>query len=449
LAVSLQQIKDMANFITRISDSIFKRSAPSSLTNPSEWLYTLLGGSKTHAGVTINQETALAHAAVFACSKVLSESIASLPLELFQYQDDETTKLTNDSRYILLNAEPSELYTSYDFRATAMLHVCLHGNFYASIVRDGNRRPAELRIIDPATVTPYIANDGNLYYKIANVSTPKKPSEILHVKGLSTDGIIGRSPIQIFRENIGLGIATIETQGSLWKNGMLSMGYLKHPLKMTSEQVIDIRENFRLNYSGKENAGKMPVLQGGMEYIPLTLKPSDAMFIETAKLSRQDICSIYRVPPHMIGDLERSTNNNIEHQSLEFVRDTLRPILKSWEQELNRKLLFQSEKTTRFFRFNVDALLRGDTQSRGEYFTRALGGVSNPAWMTQNEIRAIDNLNPIEGGDILYSPSMNGQGAQPIPSEIPATTDTNGNDNNDSNNDSNNQPNDSQNGTNI
>jgi HK97 family phage portal protein len=204
---------------------------------------------------------------------------------------------------------------------------------------------------------------------------------------------------------------------------------------MSSDQVIDIRENFRLNYSGKENAGKMPVLQGGMEYIPLTLKPSDAMFIETAKLSRQDICSIYRVPPHMIGDLERSTNNNIEHQSLEFVRDTLRPILKNWEQELNRKMLFQGEKTNKFFRFNVDALLRGDTQSRGEYFTRALGGVSNPAWMTQNEIRAIDNLNPIEGGDTLYSPSMNGMGVQPLPAETTPTTDTNnGKDTPDNNN---------------
>lgn len=428
----------MANFITRISDSLFKRSSPSSLTNPSEWLYTLLGGSKTHAGVTINQETALAHSAVYACSKVLSESVASLPLELFQFLDDETIKLTTDSRYILLNSEPSELYSSYDFRATAMLHLCLHGNFYAYIIRDGNRRPIELKIIDPSHVTPGLDPEGKLWYKIVNMAIPSRPENILHVKGLSTDGIVGRSPIQIFRENIGLGIATIETQGSLWKNGMLSMGYLKHPLKMSSDQVIDIRENFRLNYSGKENAGKMPVLQGGMEYIPLTLKPSDAMFIETAKLSRQDICSIYRVPPHMIGDLERSTNNNIEHQSLEFVRDTLRPILKNWEQELNRKMLFQGEKTNKFFRFNVDALLRGDTQSRGEYFTRALGGVSNPAWMTQNEIRAIDNLNPIEGGDILYSPSMNGMGVQPLPAETTPTTDTNnGTDTPDNNNDNN------------
>jgi len=377
------------------------------LQNPPEWLYSLLGGSKTAAGVSINSETALAHAAVFACSKVLSESVASLPLELFLSTGQETKVLTTDARYPLVNSEPSTLYTSFDFRAVAMMHLCLYGNFYADILRDGNRRPMELRVIDPRNVLPELDPDGGLWYKINGRRMPVRPRDILHIKGLSTDGIIGRSPIQVFKETIGLGIATTETQGSLWKNGMLTMGYLKHPAKMTTEQVADIKENFKINHAGRANAGKMPVLQGGMEYVPLTLKPSDAMFIETAKLSRQDICSIYRVPPHMIGDLERSTNNNIEHQSLEFVRDTLRPILKNWEQELNRKLLFDNEKAAKFFRFNVDALLRGDTKSRGEYFTRALGSVSSPAWMTPNEVRLMENMNPVDGGDTLYSPTMN------------------------------------------
>jgi HK97 family phage portal protein len=145
--------------------------------------------------------------------------------------------------------------------------------------------------------------------------------------------------------------------------------------------------------------------------VPLTLKPQDAMFIETAKLSLHDVCRIYRVPPHMVGDLERSTNNNIEHQSLEFVRDTLRPWLKNWEHELNRKLLFEGEKHKMFFHFNVDALLRGDTKSRGEYFTRALGSVSNPGWMTQNEVRALENMNPVADGDTIYDPTLNKTGA--------------------------------------
>lgn len=392
---------------TAIKRLFFVQEERSSLQNPPEWLYSLLGGSKTAAGVSINSETALAHSAVYACSKVLSESVASLPLELFLSTGQETRPLTSDPRYTLLNSEPSPLYTSFDFRAVAMMHLCLYGNFYADIVRNGNRQPSELRVIDPRNVTPEIDPEGNLWYKINQRRMPVRPRDILHIKGLSTDGIIGRSPIQVFRETIGLGIATTETQGSLWKNGMLTMGYLKHPAKMTQDQVADIKENFKINHAGRSNAGKMPVLQGGMEYVPLTLKPSDAMFIETAKLSRQDICSIYRVPPHMIGDLERSTNNNIEHQSLEFVRDTLRPILKNWEQELNRKMLFDSEKPSKFYRFNVDALLRGDTKSRGEFFTRALGSVSSPGWMTPNEVRAMENMNPFDGGDTLYTPTMN------------------------------------------
>ena len=131
------------------------------------------------------------------------------------------------------------------------------------------------------------------------------------------------------------------------------------------------------------------------------------MFLESANMSLQDICRIYRVPPHMVGDLQRSTNNNIEQQALEFAQHTLRPILKNWEQELNRKLLYQNEKGKRFFRFNMDALLRGDTKSRGEYYTRALGSVSNPGWLTPNEVRGLDNFNPMPDGDTLYNPTMN------------------------------------------
>lgn len=400
----------------------FVQEQRSGLQNPPEWLYTLLGGAKTNSGVTINTETALSHAAVYACSKVLSESVASLPLELFMSNGTETKALTSDPRYALVNSEPSELYTSYDFRLAGMLHVCIHGNFYARINRDGNRKPDRLTILDPRAVLPELDPEGNLWYRVSGEKMPIRPRDIIHIKGVSTDGIIGRSPIQLFKETIGLGIATTETQGSLWKNGMMAMGYLKHPNKMSSDQVADIKENFRINYAGKDNAGKMPVLQGGMEYVPLTLKPSDALFIETAKLSRNDICSIYRVPPHMIGDLERSTNNNIEHQSLQFVRDTLRPILKSWEQEYNRKLLFEGERGTKFFRFNVDALLRGDTKSRAEYFTRALGSVSTPGWLTQNEVRGLENFNPIEGNDTIYNPTMN-KGAVETEQETNTTND--------------------------
>ena len=385
-----------------------KAESRSSLQNPSDWMYSWLGAKPTNSGVSITQESALRHAGVYACVKILAESIASLPVGLFSKVNNTINELTRDSRHVLISAEPSPLYTSYDFRCVAMLHIGLNGNFYAKIIRDGNRRPIEFRIYpDPNQVTPELDPEGQLWYRVPDEKLPIRPNNIIHLKGLSSNGLIGKSPIELFRENIGLGIATVETQGSIWKNGTLISGYLKHPGKLTPGQVSELRETWKSRHGGGKNAGTTPVLESGMEFIPLTLKPADAMFIETAKLSLHDICRFYRVPLHMVGDLDRSTNNNIEHQSLEFVRDTVRPYLKNWEQELNRKLLFDTEKGRLYFHFNVDGLLRGDTKSRGEFFTRALGSTNNPGWMSRNEVRALENLNPIPDGDQIFTPQLN------------------------------------------
>jgi HK97 family phage portal protein len=399
---------------------IFQSEQRNSLSHPAEWMYTWMGGKPTRSGVNVNGETALTHAGVFACAKILSESVASLPVALYIDTGEVVNELSNDTRTRLIGAEPSELYTSFDFRSTAMLHLALHGNFYADIIRDGNRRPVELRIIEnPNWVKPELDPEGRLWYRIFDQRStaggyvertlPVRARDIIHVKGISSNGIEGKSPITLFRENVGLGIATTQTQGSLWKNGTLINGYLKHPGRLAPDQAQNLRDSWQSRYTGRDNAGKTPVLEAGMEFVPLTLKPADAMFIETAKLSLHDVCRIYRIPPHMVGDLERSTNNNIEHQSLEFVRDTLRPWLKNWEQELNRKLLFESEKNRMFFRFNVDALLRGDTKSRSEYFARALGSVSTPGWMTPNEVRRLENMNPVTAGDTVYNPTLNNE----------------------------------------
>lgn len=382
-----------------------------------EWSWGWFGARPTKSGVAVNSETALAHSGVYTCAKILSESIASLPVGLYTSDNSKIQQLTSDRRNYMISQEPNDLYTSYDFRATAMVHLALHGNFYADIIRDGNRRPVRLRIIEnPNWVIPELDLNGNLWYRVYDYKvngqmrereTPVRPRDIIHVKGMSTDGIVGKSPISIFRENIGLGIATTETQAALWKNGAFMSGYIKHPGKLSPDQQQNLSQAWQARYTGRENAGKTPILDGGLEFVPLMMKPADALFIETAKLSLQDIFRIYRIPMHMGGLLDRATNNNIEHQSLEFVRDTLRPILKNWENELDRKLLFENEKMRLFFRFNVDAMLRGDTQSRAEYYQRALGSVSSPGWMTPNEVRVLENLNPIADADTIYNPAMN------------------------------------------
>ena len=388
-----------------------------SLQSPADWMYSWFGGRPTKSGINVNTENALTHSGVYACAKILADSVASLPLSLYINTGEAINELPNDTRTRLVGSEPSELYTSYSFRHVAMMHLALHGNFYADIIRDGNRRPIELRIIEnPNWVKPEFDSEGKLWYRIYDNyvqgrqierTLPVRPRDILHVKGVTTNGLEGKSPIAVFREQIGLGIAAIQTHGALWKNGAFMSGYLKHPGKLSPDQINNLRDSWQSRHTGTDNAGKTPILENGMEFVALALKPADAQFIETAKLSLHDVCRIYRIPPHMVGDLERSTNNNIEHQSLEFVRDTLRPWLKNFEQEYDRKLLFDSEKSRYFFWHNVDGLLRGDTKSRAEYFTRALGSVSTPGWMTPNEVRRLERLNPVADGDMMYNPTLN------------------------------------------
>ena len=421
-------------FFDNIKAVFTPKNQRANLLGTPEWSWGWFGARPTKSGVAVNGETALAHAGVFTCAKILSESIASLPVGLYTSDNGQILQLTGDIRNYLISQEPHDLYTSYDFRATAMVHLALHGNFYADIIRDGNRRPKALRIIEnPNWVIPELDINGNLWYRVYDYKvngqmrereTPVRPRDIIHIKGMSTDGLVGKSPISIFRENIGLGIATTETQAALWKNGAFMSGYIKHPGKLSPDQQQNLSQAWQARYTGRENAGKTPILDGGLEFVPLMMKPADALFIETAKLSLQDIFRIYRIPMHMGGLLDRATNNNIEHQSLEFVRDTLRPILKNWENELDRKLLFENEKMRLFFRFNVDAMLRGDTQSRAEYYQRALGSVSSPGWMTPNEIRVLENLNPIADADTNYNPAMNNITPDVAPDN---TTDNNGN----------------------
>ena len=180
----------------------------SKLLSTPEWSWGWFGARPTKSGVAVNTETALAHSGVYTCAKILSESIASLPVGLYASEEGQILQLTSDRRNFLISQEPNELYTSYDFRATAMVHLALHGNFYADIIRDGNRRPVKLRIIEnPNWVIPELDLNGNLWYRVYDYKvngqmrereTPVRPRDIIHVKGMSTDGIVGKSPISIF-----------------------------------------------------------------------------------------------------------------------------------------------------------------------------------------------------------------------------------------------------------
>lgn len=374
--------------------------------NPESWLIELLNGRASASGVAVNDESALTHAAVYACNKLLADSIGSLPLGLFREEPNgDIFPADRRAEHRLVSVSPSVLYTSYNFRSTLQFHLGLRGNAYARIKRDGRGGARELRILHPNYVQPFF-HKSNLFYEVApNPAYGESgnreilmPEEILHIPALGTDGIIGRSPISLLRDTIGIGLSNRDYVASIQKNGGRLRGYLKHPNKLSPEQVGGLRDNFQTPI----NSGGFPVLENGVEFMAVSLSPADAEFINTHKLTTLDIARAYRIPPHMIGDLERATFSNIEHQALEFVKHTLLPWIKNWEQELNRKLLPLEIRDTHFFRFNVEGLLRGDIKARMAAYTQAIQwGILN-----RDEVRELENRNRIpEGlGQIFLTP---------------------------------------------
>lgn len=377
------------------------RSSPenpsTNLANPAAWLFDMWGG-KTKSGVSVNDETALCHTAVYACCRVLSDSIASLPLEVFRQLPNGNTELAaSHPVHRLVNTAPSKIYSSYNFRAAAQLHIGIRGNAYARIFRDGWGRPTELRLLNPSQVAPFF-HENELFYRVEGERLPLTPDEIIHVAGLSWDGVTGKSPIQVARETIGMGLAATQYGAQIFGTGTHLSGVLQHPGKLTPEQVDKLRMSWKRNHGGAENAGGIAVLENGMTFLPISLTPQDSRFIESQKLGIADVARIYRVPLHMIGELDRATFSNIEQQSIEFVQHTLRPLVKAWEQELNRKLFRPSEQGEYFVRFNLNALMRGDMKARADFYARLF----NMRAISPNEIRQMEGMNAYEGGGEYY-----------------------------------------------
>ena len=379
----------------------------STLSNPDKWLYEALGGgSYSSAGPAVNDESALTLAAVYACNRVLSTAFASLPVGLYRSEDKQTFQAFKRPEHTLIAETPSELYTSYTFRSTMQFHLGMRGNAYARKYIDGRGGARELRILHPGFVRPFLYK-GKLYYEV----TPNplmgdtesgneilKSDEILHIKNMSSDGIIGRSPIQVHRDTIGIGLSNRNFVSDIHNNGGRVRGALTHPGKLDTEQVAAIRSGFVNAIS----QGLFPMLQNGVDFKALSLTPADAEYIRTHNLTAIDICSIYGVPPHKIAILDRATFSNIEHQGIEYVMETLLPMVKNWEPELKRKLLPAELKTNHHFRFNLEGRMRGDARSRMDYFARAR------QWgiMNVDEIRELENMNPLPDGqgEIYLSP---------------------------------------------
>ena len=370
--------------------------------------YTFYMGGST-SGKPVNERSAMQMTAVYSCVRILAEAVAGLPLHLYRYTDSGgKEKALDHPLYPLLHDEPNPEMSSFVFRETLMTHLLLWGNAYAQIIRNGKGEVVALYPLMPNKMTVDRDENGELYYTYQRAneeahtmegsSVVLKPSDVLHIPGLGFDGLVGYSPIAMAKNAIGMAIACEEFGAKFFANGAAPSGVLEHP--GTIKDPARVRDAWQSQFGGSANTGKVAVLEEGMKYTPISISPEQAQFLETRKFQINEIARIFRVPPHMVGDLEKSSFSNIEQQSLEFVKYTLDPWIIRWEQSMMRILLSADDKKEYFIKFNLEGLLRGDYQSRMNGYSIA----RQNGWMSANDIRELENLDriPAEQGGDLY-----------------------------------------------
>ena len=381
------------------------RDKPQNKTAGSSYTF-YMGG--TTSGKSVTERSAMQMTAVYSCVRILAEAVAGLPLHLYRYNDDGgKEKAIDHPLYRLLHDEPNPEMSSFVFRETLMTHLLLWGNAYAQVIRNGKNEVVALYPLMPNKMSVDRDSSGQLYYSYYRGTDEAirdkehtvilKPTDVLHIPGLGFDGLVGYSPIAMAKNAIGMAIACEEFGARFFANGAAPSGVLEHP--GTIRDPSRLRETWQSQFGGASNSGKVAILEEGMKYTPISISPEQAQFLETRKFQINEIARIFRVPPHMVGDLEKSSFSNIEQQSLEFVKYTLDPWVIRWEQSLQRALLGFGEKEKYFFKFNLEGLLRGDYQSRMNGY--AIGRQNG--WMSANDIRELENLDRIpaeEGGDL-------------------------------------------------
>lgn len=352
------------------------------------------------SGKNVTEETAIQISTVYACVRVLAETIASLPLNVYESDGKGGSRIAeNHPLEYLLHDAPNEEMTSFIWREQMMTQILLRGNSYSQIVRSGKTAILSIYPLLSSNMTVDRDDSGALTYKyqMADDNTiTLSPAEVLHIPGMGFDGIMGYSPIALMKTTLGLTLAAEEYGSKVFGNGATPAGVLTHPNRLKDPEKL--RNAWNAAYGGSANAGKIAILEEGMKFERISMPNSEAQFLETRKFQVSEICRIYRVPPHMVGDLEHATFSNIEHQSISFAVHTIRPWLVRIEQSMNKALFSENERGKYFVKFNMDGLMRGDYKSRMEGYAIA----RQNGWMSADDIRGLENLNPIgaaKGGE--------------------------------------------------
>ncbi len=380
-------------FLSRVLDNRERRSSFPG------WLVEHFG-APTAAGPSVSEESALRFGAVYACVRIIAEDIASLPLITYRQQGRSKERARDHPLYTVLHDLANPETTSFEWREMMISHLLLWGNAYSEIEYSRNGEVLALWPLRPDRMEEIRRNrQGQLEYgyRLPDQTMTWLPWwRVHHIRGLGGDGIRGWSPIRLAaRQAVGLGLAAEEFGARFFSNGARPGLLLKAPGKLSEKAFARLQESFAAEHQGLSNAHRTKILEEGLDIVTVGIPPNEAQFLETRKFQVQEIARIFRVPPHLLADLDRATFSNIEHQSLSYVIHTLRPWLVRHEQAIYRDLLFVEERRDYFVRYQVAGLLRGDTATRYAAYTTAI----NSGFMTRNEARELEDWNPIDGLD--------------------------------------------------
>jgi len=376
------------------------RSSPenpsTSLSNPAAWLTGLFGTSKT--GVQVSEDNALTFSAVYAAVRIISETIASIPLNVYVH-DGETRVIAREHPIQKLLAHtPNTVSSSFTFRESMAANLVLHGNAYAKIEFNAAGRPISLTPLNPMLVEVKIVDGEKVY--VFNEKKTYLDYEVVHVVGLSFNGLTGKSPLTVAREAVAIGLAAQEYGARFYSNGANTGGIITAPGRLSIDAINRLKQSWNRANGGLSNSHGTAILEEGMKYEKIGLDPEAAQFLQSRKFQVNEIARIFRIPPSYLADLENSsTRANVEQQAIQFVRDCVTPYVRRFEVEFNRKL-FREDEPNYYAYFTMEGLMRGDLQGRYQAYATA----RQWGWLSVNDIRDLENLNPVEGGNVYLQP---------------------------------------------
>lgn len=372
------------------------------LSNPAEWLYDAFGASGD-LPVTVNQTTAMHLSAYFAAVRLLSTSIAQLPFHVIKTNGRTKQVASEHPVDYLIHTEPNQTISAFDFRETLMANTFNYGNGYALIERDGPR-PGAFFLVDPRLVEPYL--EGNILKYRIGAKTPQSSArtvlsdDMIHVSCFGWDGLRGKSIIEYASGDLSLSLAAQKMSQLYYSQGGNIGAWIEHPSQLGDAALKRLQQSVDKRIAGIDNVHKVKVLEEGMKYHRVESDAEKSQMLEARKMAVTEVARWFNLPPHMIGDLEKATFSNINAQDLSYVKHSLMPWVIKVEQAFNRKVFLQSEKSTHFTRMNLDGLLRADIETRAKVYQMGI----LTGWMSRNEAREKEDMNPVDGLDEFLSP---------------------------------------------